>query len=131
MLSAFALVALTGCVTTLAEIHSEEPRKAATFQVPFQEMYACAKHGSQLHDWRPETAIVEYVDGQSRAHIISSVYGMLGRMVIFEMIMEPTASSATLVEYRSKWMGGSIVQEQAWNIVNACAGQLLGPQHKR
>ena len=114
---------LSGCAHSLAEIHAVEPWKTGSFQVPFKDLASCAKEEAQIQEWHPETAVIESTDSPSRVRIIASIHAAFSRIVLFEVMIQPTANGGTLVEYRDEWRAHRM-REQAWTIINNCASQL-------
>lgn len=127
-LLSIALIGLvaSGCVPSLAEIHSDEPRQSASFQVPYKALASCAKEQAQTQEWKISNAVmIESIEGATSTRLFASVYSSLARTVLFEMTFLPAPQGITLVEYRDPWPSDA-TYAQAWPIIERCAQNTTG-----
>jgi hypothetical protein len=124
ILLGLALLSMTGCGPTLAQLQAQKPEEVATVRAEYKWLAACAKERAQMQNWW-----FDYYCRSPRVYTIESVMRPLTRLYValrdpmFEMTFQPAGAGLTRVEYRQPRPRDPTKQE-AWPIIARCVSQL-------
>lgn len=125
-----ALLLLTGCATTLADVRATEPLRQASIQTRHtrQQLAACTMEQMELHGGRASQLVFRILETPAG---VTSMSGAMSGSIVFEAQFS-TQVDRVRVETRTDggfledWIARKVERENFWPAVEQCSGTKTG-----